>query len=74
MKITLTELRKILKHDAQRRALKRRVRELEGERDALKAQILEMVAGDAVLLEKAKVLFGKSEKTEAKMEAGVPAK
>lgn len=73
MKITLTELREILRCDKQRRRLKRRVRALLAERVALQQEISVLLAGDAALLAKAQAAFDKSETVEAKMRGAVPA-
>jgi len=66
MKITLTELRQILATEAL-------VVALAAERAQLKQQIVELLAGDAALMEKAKAAFEKSEAVEARMRAGLPA-
>lgn len=66
MEISLTELKQILATDAL-------VAALFIERAALKQQILDLLAGDAALTEKANAAFAKSEAAEAKMRAGLPA-
>ena len=66
MKITLTELRQLLAEDAL-------VAALLVERAALRQQIIDLLAGDAALQAAATAAFDKSEATEAKMRAGLPA-
>lgn len=65
MKITLTELLRIL-------ADRQRIHDLLIERAALKQQIQDLLAGDAVLLAKATAAFEKAEALEAKARGGLP--
>jgi len=62
MKITLTELFQILDSRAELAALRI-------ERDSLKQQVLELVAGDAAVAAKVTEAFNRSEAVEAKMRA-----
>lgn len=67
MKITLTELLQILDDRAELKAL-------QAERIALKAQIMELLAGDAAMAAKVSSAFDKSESVEDKMRAAVAAR
>lgn len=72
MNISLTELREILAAFAEIPILRQQVRQLLTESVALKQQILDLLADDAIKLAKAKELYTKSEIAEARLRAGLP--
>ena len=64
MRISLTELKQILSDDAELKALRQ-------EREELKKQVMDLLAGDAAVAAQVQALFDKSESVESKMRAGV---
>lgn len=64
MKITLTELKEILATDAEVKALRL-------EREQLRQQIMDLVAGDEAMQAKVQAAFDKSEAVETKMREAV---
>jgi len=62
MRITLTELKEILANEAELKAVR-------VERELLKQQVLELLAGDAAVQAKVQAAFDKSEAVEEKMRA-----
>jgi len=62
MRITLTELKEILAIEAELKAVR-------VERELLKQQVLELLAGDAAVQAKVQAAFDKSEAVEEKMRA-----
>jgi len=62
MRITFTELKEILANEAELKAIR-------VERELLKQQILELLAGDAAVQAKVQAAFDKSEAVEDKMRA-----
>jgi cell division protein FtsB len=64
MKISFTELKQLLADDAELKALRL-------EREALKKQVMDLLAGDAEVAAQVQAVFDKSETVEGKMRAGV---
>ena len=62
MRITLTELKEILANEAELRVIR-------VERELLRQQVLELLAGDAAVQAKVQAAFDKSEAVEEKMRA-----